>query len=154
MIRVFSFLALTLFCGKLLAAQNLSLCLEEAAARYQVSPALLWSIAKVESGFNPLARNVNTNGSEDIGIMQINSSWLPVLQRYNITRKDLFDPCISFHVGAWVLSNNIHRYGNNWKAVGAYNAITESKQNKYIGKVQGELIREINRQFAFSGGIN
>lgn len=146
MIRASGLFVLMMFSGQILAARDMGSCLDEAAARYQVSPVLLWGIAKVESGFNPLARNINSNGSEDIGIMQINSSWMPVLQRYGITRKDLFDPCISFHVGAWVLANNIHRHGNNWKAVGAYNATTESGRNIYIQKVQSGIQKEMDKQ--------
>ncbi len=148
MMHLFALLALTMFSGRILAAPDIDLCLREAAARYQVSPVVIWGIAKVESGFNASARNVNRNGSEDIGIMQINSAWLPTLQRYGITRNDLFDPCVNLHVGAWVLANNIHRHGNTWKAIGAYNSATESRQDVYIGKVQSGIRKEVEKQFS------
>jgi hypothetical protein len=50
-------------------------CWDDAAQRYQVSSALLYAIARTESGLNPLAIGRNGNGSRDIGLMQINSSW-------------------------------------------------------------------------------
>lgn len=117
------------------AEQDVNQCLLDAAKRYAVSPRLLWSIAKVESGFNPRATNINTNGSMDIGLMQINTGWLPTLSRYGITRDHLFDPCVSLYVGAWVMAQNIQRHGPTLKALGAYNAVDPDKQLRYVRKV-------------------
>jgi soluble lytic murein transglycosylase-like protein len=50
------------------------------AGMYKVHPDILRAITKVESNFNPRALNKNQNGTYDIGIMQINSSWIPVLE--------------------------------------------------------------------------
>ena len=100
-------------------------CWETAGARYGIHPWLLAAIAKVESGFNPNAVNgthaARTN-SVDLGLMQINSQWLPVLARHGITREHLFDPCTSITVGAWILAGLFARYGLTWEAIGAYNA--------------------------------
>lgn len=109
--------------------------MEGAGARYRINPVLLWSIAKLESGFAPNAQNKNTNGSTDIGVMQINSAWLPTLKRYGIDRQTLLEPCTNIYVGAWILAQNIQRYGYNWEAVGAYNAATQSKRVSYARKV-------------------
>ena len=81
-------------------------CWDDAAARYQVNPTLLHAIARTESGVNPRAIGRNRNGSRDIGLMQINSGWLPTLARHGITEQDLFDPCTNLHVGAWILAHN------------------------------------------------
>jgi len=54
-------------------------CFTEAGNSYNISPLLLWSIAKHESRFNPAAVNRNRNGTYDFGVMQINSSWYGVL---------------------------------------------------------------------------
>lgn len=115
--------------------QAQAFCFKEAADRYKVSETLLRAIAKTESNFNATARNVNTNGSEDIGVMQINSSWLPKLSTFGIGRKELAEPCTNVNIGAWVLAHNIARFGDTWKAVGAYNASTPSKQAIYVEKV-------------------
>lgn len=110
-------------------------CFDEAAARYKVSAQLLRDISQVESSMNPNAIGVNDDGSEDLGLMQISSYWLPKLNRYGITRKDLFVPCDNIHVGAWILAHNIAQYGHTWRAVGAYNARSEKKREKYVKKV-------------------
>lgn len=143
----FLFVAWCVSCGAI-AAQDVNFCLRDAGSRYQVSPVVLWGIAKTESGFNPKAINRNTNGSEDVGMMQINSGWLPKLRQYGITRSHLFDPCISLYVGAWIMANNIQRHGNTWKAVGAYNAATPSKQDVYVKKIWASIQKESLKQAA------
>ncbi|WP_341678714.1 lytic transglycosylase domain-containing protein [Niveibacterium sp. SC-1] len=72
-------------------AQHATCTWESAGQKHGVSPYLLYAIAKTESSLNPRATNRNGNGSEDVGLMQINSVWLPTLARYGITRADLFD---------------------------------------------------------------
>lgn len=110
-------------------------CLDEAARYHGVEPLLLRSIAVQESGMNPRATNRNGNGSEDIGLMQINSIHLPRLATYGITRAHLFDGCVSAYVGAWILRENIQRYGPTWQAVGAYNAASPHKRLIYANKI-------------------
>lgn len=116
-------------------------CWEQAARRHQVNPHLLVAIAEVESGLRPGAIGRNTNGSIDIGLMQINSLWLPELKRHGIEPRDLLDPCVSVHVGAWVLARKMRRYGNTWTAVGAYNAGTDAWRERYARKVMAALAR-------------
>ena len=89
------------------AHADMEACINQAAQRYRVDERLIHAIIQVESSGNPTALNRNANGSEDIGLMQINSSWLPVLGRYGIKHYHLYDPCTNVHVGAWVLAGNI-----------------------------------------------
>ncbi|HDR9331146.1 TPA: lytic transglycosylase domain-containing protein, partial [Burkholderia multivorans] len=110
-------------------------CLDDAAAFQHVSVSLLRGIAQVESGMNPNAVNTNANGTIDIGLMQINSSWLPTLAREGITQQSLFDPCTNAYVGAWIFSQNIRQLGPNWNAIGAYNAASPDKRLAYARKV-------------------
>jgi soluble lytic murein transglycosylase-like protein len=124
-----SAVAVALFCSHAQA------CWEQAATRYAVNPYLLYAIAKTESGLNPSAINRNKNGSYDLGLMQINSSWFPTLRRFGIDEQQLLDPCTSVHVGAWILAQNMQRMGNTWEAVGAYNASKSDLRMKYALKV-------------------
>jgi soluble lytic murein transglycosylase-like protein len=114
-------------------------CWEEAAKRYGINPYLLYAVAKTESGLNPSARNRNKNGTYDIGLMQINSSWLPKLRQYGVDEKQLLDPCTSIHVGAWILAQNMQRFGNSWAAVGAYNSTRPEIGMKYAARVYKNL---------------
>lgn len=97
-------------------------CYLSAAERYKVPVDLLRAIAHVESGENAYAVHVNTNGSVDVGWMQINSQWFAVLARRGIAVRDLFEPCVNIAVGAWILSQEVERFGYTWQAIGAYNA--------------------------------
>lgn len=119
-------------------------CFREAGIRFSVDWRLLQAIAEVESGLNPGAIGVNKkNGrvlSEDLGMMQINSSWLPVLRPMGITREVLLgNACQNIHVGAWILARNIAQNGVNWTSVGAYNAgfknANEQFRMRYARKV-------------------
>ncbi len=119
-----------------LACAPAGACWEEAGARYGVNPDLLYAIAKTESSLNPRAVNrSNGNGTYDIGLMQINSSWLPALRKHGIGEAQLFDACTSIHVGAWILGQNIRRLGNSWDAVGAYNSSKPAFRLAYALKV-------------------
>ncbi len=121
--------------------QSANYCWDNAETRYGVPAKLLVAIAKVETGINPsTVGKKNKDGSYDIGLMQINSGWLPKLSKYNITENDLFKPCTNIMVGAWILSDNIHRLGYNWDAVGAYNAKTNWKRDIYAKKVHKAIL--------------
>jgi hypothetical protein len=81
------------------------------------------------------AVNTNTNGSRDIGLMQINSGWLPVLQRHGLKEQDLYDPCVNVLIAAWILSNNFQRLGYTTQGLGAYNAVTPWKRERYARQI-------------------
>jgi soluble lytic murein transglycosylase-like protein len=120
-------------------AKDIQLCMEVSAKKYSIHPYLIWAIAKTESEFNPRAIGKNTNGTTDIGLMQINDTWLKRLSKFGITRTQLFDPCVSVEIGAWILAHNFKTYGQNWRAIGAYNAKTEWKRVRYAKKVEKNL---------------
>jgi len=124
----------------LAAAPAAHACWEQAARKYGVDVHLLYAIAKTESSLKPTAVNRNNaNGSYDVGLMQINSSWLPTLKRFGIEEKDLYEPCVSIDVGAWILAHNIRSYGNTWAAVGAYNTPDPARGLQYAHRVYRNL---------------
>ena len=114
-------------------------CFEQAAERYNVPAKLLKAIALQESSGRPHAINRNSNGSYDLGLMQINSGWMPTLRRHGISEQHLFDPCVSTLVGAWILSGNFARLGYNTQGLGAYNAVSPHKREIYARKVLKRL---------------
>jgi soluble lytic murein transglycosylase-like protein len=119
-------------------------CIDDAAIYFTLDPLLVRAIAQHESGMRSLAINRNANGSVDIGLMQINSGWLPTLVRAGIAPQSLWNPCVNAYVGAWILKSNIARFGPTWKAVGAYNAASPAKQLRYANQIhaQWESIRQ------------
>ncbi len=107
-------------------------CFKEAGQRYQLSPWLLWAIAKAESRFDPTAINHNRNGTVDVGLMQINSLWTEQLGE---TWASLHDPCTNVMVGAWILNQCIQDYGYTWNAVGCYHSRTPERRDAYALKI-------------------
>lgn len=117
--RVFSILFFLLF---VLPGAALATCWGDAAARYHVDPLLLKAIAWQESrGWTGAVGPVLPKGNRALGLMQINTVHMPLLAKRGIRKEDLFDPCVSQHVGAWVLADCIQKFGATWKAVGCYN---------------------------------
>lgn len=111
-------------------------CFETASTRFGVDKRMLVAIAKTESSLNPNAVGPkNFNGTYDLGIMQINTGWLPTLAKFGISKSDLMGACTNIYVGAWIVYQNINRHGSTWRAVGAYNAVTPTKQVVYAKRV-------------------
>ena len=117
-------------------------CWQEAGRTYHIDPWLLYAIAEQESNLNPLAINTNNDRSEDVGIMQINSFWFEKIKQFGIKKQNLFDSCTNIRVGAWILHQSIQVFGNNWRAVGAYNAGTgSSKQREALRQQYAQRVR-------------
>ncbi|AOI48522.1 lytic transglycosylase domain-containing protein [Burkholderia oklahomensis] len=110
-------------------------CIDDAARRYGVNADLLRSIAYYESGLNPRALHRNNDGSTDIGLMQINSVHLPTLRDQGIDRFHLYDASVNARIGAALLRRQIDRYGDTWRAVGAYHSRTPALSDRYARSV-------------------
>nr|WP_232431359.1 lytic transglycosylase domain-containing protein [Cupriavidus sp. UYPR2.512] len=114
-------------------------CFDDAAAYQHVNPLILRAIAWRESHNQPGAVHMNTNGSTDYGVMQINSIHLGALSRYGITRDELMAPCKNIYIAAWQLRRQIMKYGNTWAAVGAYHSATPVLRDEYARQIAAIL---------------
>jgi soluble lytic murein transglycosylase-like protein len=111
------------------------ICINQAAVAYHVPAPLILSIMKQENGRNGDAIR-NKNGTYDLGVLQINSRWLPTLSKYGYTRKDLqFDPCKNLMAGAWILANNLAEGKSLWSGIGDYHSHTPKYNTAYRNKV-------------------
>ena len=75
---------------------NLS-CINDAAVSYHVPARLILAVLEAEHSKTGAVIK-NKNGTYDIGLMGINSSWLPELKKHGVTQKDIqFDAfqCVS-----------------------------------------------------------
>jgi len=114
----------------------------EAGQRFHLNPKLLQSIAKVESNFNPNAINLNQNGSQDIGLMQINTIHLPMLSTLGISKIDLFDERLNINFGAFILAKCFQKHGMTVNGLNCYNG--KLQNNPYALKVLTQFIRMEN----------
>lgn len=123
-------------------------CFTKVGKQYRLDPDYLRAIAWQESRFNPKAIGNNSDGSKDIGIMQINTSNIDWLRKKfpQISIKNLLaNPCFNIHVGGYVLNENFKLYGRKWIAVGAYNAGGKNKPNTIRNRYN--YARKINAHY-------
>lgn len=124
-----------------------SLCFGLVAERSGIPERLLRAVAKIESNNVAGAIHLDTDGTHDVGIMQINSSHFPELEyRYHITEQILLErPCVNIAVGARILSGFLQKYGATWRAVGSYGAGTsltkETARRQYATLVARALTK-------------
>lgn len=149
-VAVFSLLVLT---GQGEAKTPFKNCFFEAGKVHQIAPELLAAIAFTESSMNPVVINKNRDGTEDRGLMQINSWWDDELRARGVDPDHLLDGCLNIYVGAWVLKEEMKRNGYSWSAVGKYHTgETKDKKafkrgNEYVERVEQNL--PLARQFLF-----
>jgi hypothetical protein len=91
---------------------------------------------KKENGRNGQAVR-NKDGTYDLGVLQINTRWLPTLARYGYTRDDLqFNPCKNIMAATWILATNLAEGKTLWSAIGNYHSHTLKHNLTYRTSVQ------------------
>jgi soluble lytic murein transglycosylase-like protein len=111
-------------------------CINVAAIESNIPAKLIIAILHTERGKNGEIQK-NKNGTYDIGPMQINSSWLPELKKYGITRDNLqFNPCVNVKVGAWIAAKFIAHENDLLTGVGDYNSHTKKFNQSYYQHVR------------------
>lgn len=112
-------------------------CIIGASRRYNIHPLVIKSLLIHESGkIGTLSKN--TDGSYDLGPMQINTINVPFLQKefQNLTWKDLAsDLCLNIYSGSYFLKTKLDEADNFWKGVGNYHSKTPFLRERYLGKV-------------------
>jgi len=124
----------------LAATKILAACIMLAAQTHDVPPALLVGIYKAEGG--KVGQQVkNTNGSYDLGPMQINTIWMPELAKHwgvseETAKKQVRDdPCTNVDVAAWILRGHLTRTNNLSTALQHYHSRTPKFGTKYKKRV-------------------
>ncbi|WP_115718026.1 lytic transglycosylase domain-containing protein [Gallaecimonas mangrovi] len=118
--------------------QELRLCVAKAALDFKLASSLLYAIIKAEAGKKG-SMNLNSNGTLDLGVAQINSIHLPQMQQYypHLTIKDIaYNTCTNVHIAARLLRRHLDAtHGNIWEAVGRYHSQTDQFKEKYQQRV-------------------
>lgn len=103
-------------------------CVDDYARIYDVPRVIIEAVAEQEGGRPGIVRK-NSNGTVDVGVMQINSAWFepgnPVdLPSRGITLERVRDnACLNIAIGTWILHQYHVRMKRDWgKTLAAYNA--------------------------------
>jgi soluble lytic murein transglycosylase-like protein len=107
-----------------------------------------WILAGViayESGYVETARNLNTNGTNDLGIAQLNDKYLAYFaDRFNDgQRVDPFNPLVSIRVAARYLAANYELFGDWQYAVAGYNCGPERAKVRPWPQTTERYIQEV-----------
>ena len=125
-------------------------CMALVASIYHLPPRVLPSIHAVEGG-RVGGVSANTNGTEDLGVMQVNTVWLPALSAY--TRTDVTvvrhrlvnDACYNIAAAGAILRNHLNETrGDLMLAIGNYHSRTPLRNQAY----QAKVMRSAARMFA------
>ena len=122
-------------------------CIRAAAALHRVPPGVIAVLLAVEGG--SIGRTSgNTNGTVDIGPMQINEIHLPAIARrwgtsVAAAREALLNNfCANVEAGAWILRTALDSAGGDfWEGVGRYHSRTEVYKDRYLRQVLTQVLR-------------
>jgi hypothetical protein len=128
-------------------------CMAAAAAFYHLPPRVLPSIQAVEGG-RPGLIQPNTNGTADLGLMQVNTIWVKPLARYaRMTESAVLDhliddPCFNIRAAAAIMQiymaeardgnpvlDTQSAERNMMVAIGYYHSHTPARGSAYQQKV-------------------
>lgn len=112
-------------------------CMSLVASLYQLPPRVLPSIQAVEGGFVGSISS-NANGSQDLGVMQINTVWLPALSTYTgldthaVRERLIHQPCFNITAAGAILRLNLDQSGGDlMQAIGNYHSRTPHLHQRY-----------------------
>ena len=121
-------------------------CLLLSAQTHSVPAAVLIGIMRVEGGH--IGQQVlNTNGSYDLGPMQVNTTWLPELaHNWGVDQPTAYrwvrdDGCTNVDVAAWILRRNIDQTGYLVGGIRNYHSATPALGGPYAQKVVAVMRR-------------
>ena len=122
-------------------------CMVAAATDYRLPVHALPAIQAAEGGYIGAVR-ADTDGSHDLGLMQVNSRWILPLARVmnlppqTVTVRLILSPCFNIACAAVILRGYItETHGNVWQAIGDYHSHTPGLNTAYRFRVLQESMR-------------
>lgn len=122
-------------------------CMALVASIYGLPPRVLPSIHAVEGG-RPGTVSRNGNGTEDLGVMQVNTIWLPALSAYTglpqtVLRQRLVgEACFNIAAAGAIMRLYLDQAGGNlMQAVGNYHSHTPPLHRAYQDRVMAAARR-------------
>lgn len=123
-------------------------CLLLASQTYEVPAAAMIGIMHVEGG-RVGQQVLNTNGSYDLGPMQVNTLWIPQLARlwrveHETAHRWVRDNgCVNVYVSAWILRQKIEEAsGVLFGGIARYHSATGWRGERYAKRVAAAMKRK------------
>lgn len=140
-------------------AHALTACIIAASNMYSVPEEVIIGILRTEGGRVGQAVQ-NTNNTYDLGLMQINTIWIPELAtNWQMSETDTAnlvkdEPCVNIQVGAWILKQKINQTGSLEKGIAFYHSGTKELGDKYKAKVLAAIVQDNRNQQSNRKEIN
>ncbi|MFZ2994584.1 lytic transglycosylase domain-containing protein [Sphingobium sp.] len=121
-------------------------CIRQAAAGHEWLERTLWGLRDQEGGWIG-AEILNTDGSYDLGPMQVNSWWVGRISKIlrhsgsDVRHWLIHDACFNVRAARWIFLSALAVTGDYWQAVGAYHSPTKLRQQRYRANVAEKLIK-------------
>ena len=116
-------------------------CMALVASIYHLPPRVLPSIQAIEGG-RPGTISSNTDGSQDLGVMQINTRWVQPLAGYtrqpdaSVRARLIDEPCYNIAAAGAILRTYLNEEdGDLMQAIGDYHSHTRALNLTYRSKV-------------------
>lgn len=116
-------------------------CMAHVALALHLPPRVLPAIQAVEGGFVGSVSH-NTDGSDDLGVMQVNTQWVAPLSRFwrvpseEVRRQLVFNPCFNITAAGLIMQYYMHETHNDlFRAVGDYHSHTPALHDEYLARV-------------------
>ncbi|MGN7931799.1 MULTISPECIES: lytic transglycosylase domain-containing protein [unclassified Sphingopyxis] len=115
---------------------DVAVCIRQAAKGHKWLERTLWGLRDQEGGWIGAAV-ANTNGTHDLGPLQVNSWWVPKIAAL-VKRPEAHvrywlqnDACFNAEAARWIFLSGLAVTGDYWKAIGAYHSPTAWRQARY-----------------------
>lgn len=125
---------------KVQVEQRIASCIRHASMGHAWLEKTLWGLRDQEAGWIG-AEVRNSNGSHDLGPLQINSWWVPRIAA-QVGHSELqvrhwlrFDPCFNAEAARWIFLSSLRAAKDYWAAIGLYHSPTTWRQRRYSGSV-------------------
>ncbi|RUT26399.1 lytic transglycosylase [Asaia sp. W19] len=122
-------------------------CMIFVASLYHLPPRILPSILSVEQGQVGLVHH-NTNGTDDLGLMQVNTRWVEPIARFThvapevVYRNLLSRPCYNISAAGAIMRLYLNEtHGDLMRAIGNYHSHTLALNLAYQQRVLGSARR-------------
>ncbi|WBO21710.1 lytic transglycosylase domain-containing protein [Sphingomonas abietis] len=125
---------------------RVAVCIRQASRGRGWLEKTLWALRDQEAGWVGAAVP-NSNGTYDLGPLQVNSFWVPKLAGMigrspgDVRLWLISDPCFNVQAARWIFLSALKTTGDYWRAIGVYHSPTDWRQRRYISLVVGKLTR-------------